>query len=891
MMMGNHTLVSQNYFQVYDSLYTLERRELPNYKADSLITLSNELGDIASIAKIAHQQAINRWYHDDFTSLIRYGKMEVEALEEIALLDTNYTKAVHNLGKYYFKNNEFEKAIPYHQKVIQRGDHPLKTAQSYTEMGRCYNKLGLMYKSIEYLELGLAKLEKLKDFKKVVNQSINLGITLRAIGNKESLDKRMTILSTADSLSKIYPVSSRNRYNLINALGNQYIFKRYYNFKKARNYYSQYLNLSIENNDSLNAATAFNNLINLYNIEVEDSAFYFAQEGLKFKPNKGTKAKLYENISQYYLLKGDYSNALENIQISLEINLELSLPISSSLSPYQLNKATFKDHTLYCLKKKSEILLSLYIKEGKTSHLENVLNTSLAAAQLIDLIQDNTEGDSKLFWRKEASTAYLQGAKAAHLMGDSEKVFFFMEKNKALALSDAIANNTAFSGLPKNITDRKTQLNTAILLLEEKLEMRNEKDSTRLWKEMLFDSKRAYEKFEKGVKSDYPAYFQNHIQVKSIPLSVAQASLNENEVLISFIWNELNEEEVILGLVSNSTEARTFEIPSNNEFKNLLKAYKQSISKPFATNKDQVNFKQIAVNLYNQLFPSQEVRDMVAGKNITFIPDGDLQNIPFETLIPDESTGKYLIASSDINYLYSVSFLTYNNQVTKKARKNFIGYAPVDFKGDELTRLSNSETELISINEIVNGSATLKEAATKAHFLENSSRYKIIHLATHASEENDPWISFTDEKLELSELFNHQLNANLVVLSACNTSLGEVAKGEGVLSLARGFFYAGTKSVVSSLWNVNDKSTEFIMTQFYKNLESGQTKSEALNNAKRDYLATHSLSEQSPYYWSSFILIGDSEMVSFSNNTIWYIATILILLILILLIFRKKLFR
>ena len=172
----------------------------------------------------------------------------------------------------------------------------------------------------------------------------------------------------------------------------------------------------------------------------------------------------------------------------------------------------------------------------------------------------------------------------------------------------------------------------------------------------------------------------------------------------------------------------------------------------------------------------------------------------------------------------------------------------------------------------------VKNEATKNHFLSESSTSKIIHLATHADVSNNPWIAFSDKKLELHELYTYKNNADLVVLSACNTSLGEVAVGEGVLSLARGFFYSGANAVVSSLWEVNDESTSVIMTDFYKNLKEGESKSIALNNAKKAYLNTHSLSEKSPYYWSSFVLIGNTNSISLSSNMSIYIVLIIIFL-------------
>jgi CHAT domain-containing protein len=115
-----------------------------------------------------------------------------------------------------------------------------------------------------------------------------------------------------------------------------------------------------------------------------------------------------------------------------------------------------------------------------------------------------------------------------------------------------------------------------------------------------------------------------------------------------------------------------------------------------------------------------------------------------------------------------------------------------------------------------------------------------------------------------------------------------MAKGEGVLSLARGFFHSGSKSVVSSLWKVNDKATSEIMTSFYDYLKEGQTKSEAINNAKRAYLNNHSLSEQSPYYWSSFILIGDAGTVELASSNLYVYLLIVGVIVVSIFTFRKK---
>jgi len=278
-------------------------------------------------------------------------------------------------------------------------------------------------------------------------------------------------------------------------------------------------------------------------------------------------------------------------------------------------------------------------------------------------------------------------------------------------------------------------------------------------------------------------------------------------------------------------------------------------------------------------------------KNLVIIPDGTLQYIPFESLIVDKGTNRYLIEDYKISYGYSMSFLQHNAKVQRKPVQDIVAFAPVTFVHNDLDEIVNSVNEVTSIGADISLNRYLKEEASKQNFLSKTKDSKIIHLATHANFSDNLQIAFHDTNLEYHELYTSKNQAELVVLSACNTSLGEIADGEGVLSLARGFFYAGANTVVSTFWNANDKSTAIIMESFYKNLKAGQTKSQALHNAKRDYIDIQSLSDASPYYWATFVLIGDAETILFPSNTLFYwiiLSLLLIMIISVLVFFFKK---
>ncbi len=204
--------------------------------------------------------------------------------------------------------------------------------------------------------------------------------------------------------------------------------------------------------------------------------------------------------------------------------------------------------------------------------------------------------------------------------------------------------------------------------------------------------------------------------------------------------------------------------------------------------------------------------------------------------------------------------------------------------------LPGAEKEVKDIAAIFETEPFLRSRATKSQFEAVAAQYQILHLAMHAfMEENAPQFSkllFTqnangDENGQLSaqELYNYELQADLVVLSACNTGLGKMKRGEGLMSLSHAFALAGVPATVMSLWKIPDQTTPALMVRFYQNLKDGLPKNEALRKAKLDYLGDTKLEQLAhPYYWAGFMLMGDTAPITNDGipATLWY--TLLLLL-------------
>ncbi|WP_298148901.1 CHAT domain-containing tetratricopeptide repeat protein [Flavobacterium sp.] len=261
----------------------------------------------------------------------------------------------------------------------------------------------------------------------------------------------------------------------------------------------------------------------------------------------------------------------------------------------------------------------------------------------------------------------------------------------------------------------------------------------------------------------------------------------------------------------------------------------------------------------------------VVAQNITIIPDGFLNYLPFE-ILKDSKTTSLLIDRASVSYAYSLPMwlLTSGQSINKSS--NLLAVAPDYSLGatsesrSELKKLPFAEKESAAVASLFDGKQISGLQATKSAFLEELNRHSIFHLAMHAQVVEDAFeqscLYFQDnQKLYFSDLYQLNFPAKLVVLSACETGTGSIKSGEGVMSLSRALTYAGVQSAVVSLWQVPDKETSEIMIAFYQYLNQGKNKSEALAMAKRDFLKNNPM-KSNPYYWAGFIVSGaDSPVV------------------------------
>ncbi|SHF96781.1 CHAT domain-containing protein [Flavobacterium defluvii] len=273
-------------------------------------------------------------------------------------------------------------------------------------------------------------------------------------------------------------------------------------------------------------------------------------------------------------------------------------------------------------------------------------------------------------------------------------------------------------------------------------------------------------------------------------------------------------------------------------------------------------------------------------QNLIIVPDGILNFLPFEALITQESSttnfAKMHYLLNDFRIAYNTSANIYlNSKPVSKSEKTVLGIFPIFEK--TAFELGYSKKEMESIRSNFKGKYLENSDASFSNFKNNAQNYSILHLSTHASSgdiETPASIKFYDQEILYSELYNLNINPDLVVLSACETGIGKLYKAEGAMSVARGFQFAGAQNLLFSLWKVNDFTTSVFMADFYKNVKNNVSYFEANSNAKLEYLSDKSIpnAKKSPYYWSAFVYYGSISAEEKSGNYIYYAISFLIVI-------------
>lgn len=508
----------------------------------------------------------------------------------------------------------------------------------------------------------------------------------------------------------------------------------------------------------------------------------------------------------------------------------------------------------------------LYLKQADTKWLTLALECHDLAWQAEMLLRKvHQYNSSKLDLQKTARHREASAMRVARMLFEKtgqtryiDKALTIAERSKATLLLEALQENLlrgAASGKDERFA-RVDALRRSLAYCERNLLLEPGSPRTSQWRIEADALGSQVSELERALARDYPHFFNPALEVENTVV----AALAPGETLLTYFAGD-NTIEILI--FQKDKPAAWHSIPYDDALQTLLNRFFAFYANSAAMLNEPAAYLQTAFALWQKIIPAEAA----AAQRLLVIPDGLLNFIPFEALVAEMpaagatlKNAAYVVTRQEVRYAWSIAVLQQQNSLPRRAEQHMLAIAP-GFANSErgLSPLTAGTQEWRSAGTGI--TVLANERADLKHLLNEAARYRILHFSTHAFADATPRIELIDQALLLPDIYTLPLNADLVVLSACQTGLGIEQKGEGVMSLARAFAQAGTAGVVSSLWSVNDRSTASILDLFYQQIREGLPVSAALRQAKLAYIKGPKTNAalQSPYFWAGQVLVGSDR--------------------------------
>ena len=765
-----------------------------------------------------------------------------------------------------------------------------KRGELYNSLGSYYFAVGNYQLANQYLQASLRAVDA-SELEDEVEQNIirsNIAITEEKLGH----------YTEAIANFKLLLQSGLDTQFLYNNIGNAFI--ELHQYDSAVHYLKKALYISNRGKHVKNAT--LNNLGNAYTyLNNLDTAMYYYRASISlndslFTNRNFTLANAYYGIGLIEVRKSNLDSALYYYQKALTT---LSFAFEDQrvfVNPENFTDVISLPLLFSALQQKAGVFEQIYEQNANLDYLNHSLTTYQLAIRVAQHIQKTYDNDeAKLFLVNKVAPVYEEAIATAvqlHQLTDDPRyvaqAFQFSEASKAAVLTESLRDVKIKSSgqVSDSLVQDEHRLKQQITALRLKLVESQDSVQNETYRQELIDQEIALARTIKYLQKD-EHYYQRKYQPDSLNIAALQKSLlTDNETLLEYF---VGQREIYVfalrrGDLQVASVARTAELDSAlQRTRQHLYDYQPGQGEDAAS----------LETLYRYLIAP--VADAVADAHkLIVVPDGPLHYLPFDLLSVDGQRTNYLLHTHTLHYGYSASLLQqaiderrgYPTE-TVLAMAPFTGGEAGNVRSQGFSPLRDSQAEV----ESVGGSIYTEGKATKRRFLRVAGSYNVLHLATHATvNAEDPSQSFiafypqqrdsvANYRLYTHELYNMRLDSvKLVILSACEAGNGQLVRGEGVMSLARAFAYAGCPNIITTLWKADDRSSAQLTTRLHQYLKQGWEKDEALRQAKLDYLndpAVHP-AQKAPYYWANFVFIGDPAPI-YDNYRWWWLAVGLLL--------------
>ncbi|HRI27456.1 MAG TPA: CHAT domain-containing protein [Chitinophagales bacterium] len=827
----------------------------------------NMLGDLHPNTANCYHNLGNAYYQkSDFDRAINYTEKALRIrLQILGELHRNTAISYHNIGAIYWGKNDFQNSLSNYQKSLQIrlnlfGELHMDTAVSYHNIGALYDTNGMPEQALHYCQKAL-------------------NIRLKTLG-AEHPDIASSYNNMATNFIALHQYTDALHYCMKGlqlwqqTLGNNH-------FNLARGYHNL-ATIYLKMGNHTTAAQQYQHSIT-YLIE------NYAPQSVAQLPNL-TKYKLPIRIigtlkSLAQTLLEQYTQQPKNTQSLL---LAWYYSHAASLLTDQMRQSYSANG--------SRLSLATTAKEIHQQATKICLQI-IAAASSTNL---STEYNhlSKLNPNQQLPPPHY----AAQI------AFQYAEKSKAMVLLSNLKDAQArfVAGIPMPLLEEEKELRLNLTYYEKRILQEQEKKvqdqnlpQIAEWKNGFFELKNKYDELVATFEKDYPDYYLLKYQTETVNISHLQKALPHKTCMVAFFLSD----NYIYAYTITQLHFTVLQTPKPPDFDDDVKDFLHFGIGAFGTKQiSKKEYLHLGHRLY-QLLLQPVVNQLPTNDfaNLIIIPDGILATLPFEALLTHQPADKnipysqlpYLVLNYSVSYHLSATLWHYQQQKAPRKQhqsntsvKSYLGIAPV-YNQTPPANTTNGQTQNeqastahyktlpFSEDEIgktrqlftqsgLSADALLHHRATIANFSRLANAYHYIHFAAHgilneskpeltgilfSPDETNP----TEEQvLYLADVFNLRLNAQLVVLSCCDSGVGKEIKGEGALALNRGFLYAGAKNVVYTLYKVDDQYSSQLVGHLFECILQRLPYHKALRQAKLNMIAQNNL----PVYWSGYVLMG-----------------------------------
>lgn len=619
----------------------------------------------------------------------------------------------------------------------------------------------------------------------------------------------------------------------------------------------------------IETANTYNNIgyIHLLKKEYQD-AVKNLEEALEYLEMAGMSqhqeyARFLSNLGLGYHGIGQYNKALETYEASFQVMGVNPSDLESILERHS------PEIILHTLARMSKSYTVRYEKEGKAEDFTLADTISAAGLDYLRFLSSKLLGDSPK--QEMIATHHRLYDVAIQLALQKENglkdAFALQASSKHIQLKLAMQgkNVTAYRGVPAEILEKEKELKKLETYWLQRM-LYAVDTAMASYQEALVKVSQELNEFQQKIKEEYPAYFQVKYGIENLDITELQTQLKKDESVVSYYLGE----EQNWAFVVSSSDFDVIPLASFSGLGERIGAFREAIEAPqslaYGTQTEREaadkEYRELAFEFYEGFWKPVE---HLLKEKVRVVPDGPLAYLPFDALLTSKASLEtpfdelpYLIQKHLIHYAYEMGSTKYQAK-RSGGSPNLLLILP----NVKENNLQVATDKMKGISEYFPAKILDGASASKADFLTLSPDYRLIHFAGHAGtnpQNGETWIELSQEgeaanRLLGREIYNLDLSANLVALSACETGLGAYKKGEGVLSLAHAFSFAGAQSLLQTNWKVENKGSSLLMEAFYQALGERKDKASALRQAK--FVLMERSDMHHPYYWSGFNLIGD----------------------------------